>query len=318
MNKKFRFQFFALFILTVSMVLAGCSREEKAERGKIKVAATTFPIYDILRQVGGENIEPLLVLPAGASPHTFDPSPAQIAAINKAEIFFVIGVGVDDWALTMLPTDDSVKVIDLSKNISLRPFEHEEHEEEHEEEEGEEGLEDDHKHGDLDPHYWLDPGNAKIIADRIAQELSILDSAKTDEYTTRSVDFQRLVDESLVLWQERLSYLPGRKLAVFHDAWGYFADSFGLEIVAIFEPFPGKSPSPKYLIEMQSDIRENNVKALFIEPQLSSEAAEALASELGVTISRLDPIGGFPETNSYLELINYNIEAVYAALSSGE
>lgn len=298
MNKRFKFYLFALFILAVSMVLTGCSREEKADNDKIQVATTIFPVYDILRQVGGDNIEPMLILPAGASPHTFDPTPAQVAAINKAEIFFVIGAGADDWALGLLPTDASIKIIDLSESITLRPFEHE--------------------NGDLDPHYWLDPENAKIIADRIAQELALLDSVKADEYTVKSSDFKSLIDESLILWQERLSSLPVRQLVVFHDAWGYFAERFGLEIVATFEPFPGKSPSPQYLIEMQETIRENSVKALFIEPQLSSGAAESLASELEVLISRLDPIGGFSETNSYLELIDYNIEAVYAALSSGQ
>ncbi len=310
MKRRFKLQFFALFVLAVSMVLTGCSREEKANNNdKVQAAATIFPVYDILRQVGGDNIELTLILPAGASPHTFDPTPAQIKSVNQAEIFFVVGAGVDDWALGLLPTDSKVRIVDLSENINLKPFEHEDHEDE---------LEEEHEHGDLDPHYWLDPENAKIIADRIAQELALLDSVNTDEYTANSFKFKEEIDKLLIAWQERLSIFSERSLAVFHDAWGYFAERFGLEIVATFEPFPGKSPSPQYLIEMQEIIKENQVKSLFIEPQLSSEAAESLAKDLKVEIWRLDPIGGFTGKESYLELINYNIEAVYGALSASQ
>ncbi len=313
-HRKIKFQLFALFVLAASMVLTGCGREEKADSGKIRAAATAFPIYDILRQVGGETIEPLMILPAGASPHTFDPTPAQIAAINKAEIFFVIGAGADDWALSILPTDSQVKIIDLSKSIDLRPFEHEEHEEEEAEHEDEK----EHEHGDLDPHYWLDPENAKIIADVIASELALLDSGQAQVYVMKAEGFKVEIDESLLAWQELLSVFSNRQLAVFHDAWGYFAERFGLEIVATFEPFPGKSPSPQYLIAMQEKIKANKVKALFIEPQLSSEAAEALAQELGVEIWQLDPIGGLPGKESYLELIDYNVRAIYGALLASQ
>lgn len=296
MERAFQFIFLILFALIISIFLPGCSRQEIADQGKIKVAATTFPVYDILRQVGGDRINPVLILPAGASPHTFDPTPAQIAAVNQAEIFFVVGAGIDDWALGLLPANRQVKVVDLSKDISLRQLEHE----------------------GLDPHYWLDPENAKIMAGRIAQELALLDVANSQEYKDRTVDFQAAIDNAIISWQTRLSALPTRQIAVFHDAWGYFAERFALDIVATFEPFPGKAPSPQYLISIQEEIKNNQVKALFIEPQLSSEAAEALAQELGVKISRLDPIGGFPETDSYLDLINYNIEAIYGALLASQ
>ena len=312
MERAFQFIFLILFALAISIFLPGCSRQEVEDSGKITAAATTFPIYDILRQVGGDKIEPILILPPGASPHTFDPSPAQIAALNQAEIFFISGAGLDDWALSIIEADKQAKLVDLSQDIALSPFEHEEREE------GEELGEEDHGHEGLDPHYWLDPENAKIMAEAIARELALLDASQAQFYADRASDFKAEIDQKFIAWQELLSVFYKRQLAVFHDAWGYFAKRFGLEIVATFEPFPGKSPSPQELITMQTEIKENQVKALFIEPQLSSEAAEALAQDLGVEIWRLDPLGGTTGKESYLELIDYNIQAIYGALLTSQ
>lgn len=315
MKYKLRFFVFLFLIIATGLTLSACTLENSSkteEKGKLQVAATIFPVYDIMRQVGGENISASLILPPGASPHTFDPTPSQVADLKKADIVFMVGAGIDGWALDLLASNSQAKIVDLSGEVILRPFIHEEHEE------GEYGEEENHEHGDLDPHYWLDPENAKMIADKVAQELIILDENQTDEYTSRAFAFKEEINRSLLLWQERLNGFSNRKLAVFHDAWGYFAERFGLEIVATFEPFPGKSPSPQYLIEMQAEIKEHEVKALFIEPQLSSAAAEALAKDLGVEIWRLDPIGGLTGRESYLELINYNIEAVYGALSASK
>lgn len=276
---------------------------EKKQDNRIKVAATIFPLYDLVRNIGGEKIEAILILPPGASPHTYEISAAKVKEMQTVKTLFTIGAGVDFWAEKLAQGDD-IKVISLDKSVILVPFKIQGHE--HEGKNEKEGL---------DPHYWLSPDNAVIMAQKITKELSSLNPENEKYYQDNLQKFISALEVKNIEWKNKLGQLNKKELVVFHDAWGYFADYFGLEIVATFEPFPGKTPTPKYLIKLQKEVEENNIKSLFVEPQLSKEAISTLAQDLGVGVAILDPIGGLDDRNSYLDLINYNIINIYSALS---
>lgn len=274
---------------------------------KIKVAATIFPLYDLVRSIGGEKVEAILILPPGASPHTYEVSPAKVKETQDVSLLFTIGAGVDSWAEKLIQEDD-VRVVSLEESVSLKPFKVQghDHEDEHE---------DEHEHGDLDPHYWLSPNNAILIVQKISIELSLLDPENGHYYLRNADNFISELEIKNAEWEDKISKLNKKELVVFHDAWGYFADYFGLEIVATFEPFPGKTPTPQYLIKLQEEVKENNIKSLFVEPQLSKEAISTLAQDLGVEVAILDPIGGLAERGNYLDLISSNVNNIYNALS---
>jgi len=112
-----------------------------------------------------------------------------------------------------------------------------------------------------------------------------------------------------------IDMLPDKKMITFHDAWAYFAEEFGLEIVGTFEPFPGKQPTPRYLAELQDVARRNKVKAVFSEPQLSDQAIASFVKDIGLELYVLDPLGGIEGRDSYIKLLTYNTDVIVEALS---
>ncbi|HPY08972.1 MAG: metal ABC transporter substrate-binding protein [Patescibacteria group bacterium] len=300
-NKNF-FQLSALVLLGV-LFLGACSikddtKSKQIESGdnevnKIKVATTIFPLYDLAQEIGGEKVETILLLPPGASPHTFEISPQKVKDLAGSQLLFMIGLKLDDWAINLVNKTNDVKVVDLSTAVELQTLT----------EEGDET-------GDFDPHYWLSPQQAKLIVNQIAKELSVLDEANSEYYLVRAQSYQQKIEEKITTWQSTLAKMENKNLVVFHDAWGYFASDFNLNIVANLEPFPGKSPSPKYLEEINKIIKQYQVKTLFVEPQLAINMAQTFAQDLDLEIRVLDPLGGLDNRDSYLSLIEYNVNEI--------
>lgn len=310
MKKIFKKIFWLLPVFSLFIFSACSMQTAKNTKGGLEVASTIFPLYDLVNQIGGEKINNQLIVPSGSSPHTFEATPGLIKDLQEAKIIFTIGSGLDTWTSDLTSSLESVELVTVDKNISLKEFEvSEEHEHEHEgAEEHEEDEE--HHHEGIDPHYWLSPQNAIQMASNIKTELVRLD-AKNAEYYQNNLDaFLNQMATKDKEWKEKLSQLNNKKIAVFHDAWNYFADYFGLDIVASFEPFPGKSPSPEYLVDLQAEIKEHQIKAMFVEPQLSRTALESLAADMNVKIGVMDPLGGVSGRNDYFSLIDFNIQSL--------
>jgi ABC-type Zn uptake system ZnuABC Zn-binding protein ZnuA len=168
--------------------------------------------------------------------------------------------------------------------------------------------------GAADPHYWLAPANAKAIAETVALELEGLVPARRSEIQQALTSYLGQLDVMEAEVRGMLADLPARRIATFHDAFGYFAEAFGLEVAAVFEPYPGREPSPRFVAEFQRKIRATGVRTLFTEPQLSLDPLRPLARDLGVTLSLLDPLGGVPGRDTYLELLRFNARQVAAAV----
>ena len=300
-----------LIALTGGVFLTGCANTKnenysKIEEEKVKIAATIFPLYDIVKQVGGNKINPILILPPDASPHTFGISPAQIKKLQNTKLVFSIGGGVDNWLNNITNAIPNTNTFDLSTQIKLTRFDNNStnHKPDKDAEET----------SGYDPHYWLNPKNVIIMANSIAKQLSNLDSNNTSYYVLQAKNFTEKLSKKDKEWKEKMSSLNNKDILVFHDAWGYFADHFNLKIVGTFEPFPGKEPSPQYLKELQETIKVTNIKTLFVEPQLSQASITTLAKDLNVKINILDPLGGVSNRDNYIDLIDFNINNIYQLL----
>ncbi len=296
-----------------------------------KVGATIFPVYDIARQIAGEEFEVVLLLPAGASPHTFDPQPSVVRGLEGARAVFAIGHGLDQWSKNLTDSLDIPRVV-VDGHIELRESHHEEHgdghndhghnddthedghhdhTDEHEEhEEGDHG----HEHGPIDPHYWLSLENGAHIAENIAEELGRLDSENKALYQARAEAYGAELDSLRDELRDDLSPLGNRNIISLHDAWFYFADAFNLSIVGTFAPSAGKEPTPQYLERLQEEVLEQGVQVIFIEPQLSTDSIRAFANDNALDIAVLDPLGGVEGRQSYIDLMRYNVEQVVSAL----
>jgi ABC-type Zn uptake system ZnuABC Zn-binding protein ZnuA len=262
------------------------------EDGRPRVAATIFPLYDIARHVAGPVVDVLLILPPGASPHTFEPTPSRVRALAGAQAVFVIGHGLDDWAARLARSAGVARVVVVDRGVTLRR---------------EAG-------GAVDPHYWLAPANAKAIAETIAGEVEGLVPARRSEIRRALASYLDQLGAAEAEARGILADLPLRRIATFHDAFGYFAEAFGLEVAAVFEPYPGREPGPRFVAEFQRQVRASGVRTLFAEPQLSLDPLRPLARDLGVTLSVLDPLGGVAGRDSYLELLRFNARQVAAAV----
>jgi len=152
------------------------------------------------------------------------------------------------------------------------------------------------------------------MAESIAFEFSRIDPAGEDYYYSNALNFRQEIDSKNSVWKESLVGLRNKNIIALHDAWNYFADHFGLNIIASFEPYAGREPSPQYLINLQHEVLENDVKVIFTEPQLSHGSIISFATDLDLNIAILDPLGGVEGRNSYIDLINYNVNSVADAL----
>jgi zinc transport system substrate-binding protein len=288
------------FLLLVAP--AGCA-QPNGTAGKRQVAATIFPLYDISRNITGDKMDVELILPPGASPHTFEITPQRVRNLQGTKIIFKIGYGLDDWTDRLSAFLSGVQMVTVDKGIEFIY-----------EDEGSQDA-DHHGHGGVNPHYWLSVKDAEIIANNIADNLIAIDSGNANAYQQNLKAYVAKLQELESQIAQRLQPYKGAKIVTFHDSWAYYAREFDLQIAATIEPFPGRQPTPRYLADLQNVVTSYNIHALFIEPQLSSESVESFVHDLGVRLYVLDPLGGVQGRDSYIQLMRYNTDTIVKALS---
>lgn len=293
---------FPVAVLLAAWLLPG-DRACAAEKPLV-VAATVFPAADIVRRVAGPGVRVIQVLPAGASPHTFDLTPAKVRELQAARVIFKIG-GIDDWIDGVGDSLQRAAVIALHQGIERRPFPADGHG--HSSGAG--------RHGEgFDPHYWLNAENGAIMARNIASALAAADPGRSAVYERNLAAYTRELARLHNELQRELSALKMKRMFVFHDAWRYFAAAYGLEIAAVFQASPGREPTPRSLQDMYARVKASGMRVVFTEPQLPTSSLEPLLLDLGLQLVVLDPLGGARPGDSYAALLRRNARAVRRAL----
>jgi zinc transport system substrate-binding protein len=290
--------------------------------------ASIFPVADLVQQIGGERWEVVTLVPAGASPHTYEPTPEQARQLAQASIFFQIGLGLEFWLekLVRAAKNPALVNVDLSEGIETIPTPSPELPQTpqrgarrghaHDHRGAAKGDHHAHQPGGPDAHYWLDPLRMLQVVNRIEQELTAFDREAAQQYAERAqrvrADLEAL-HEAIV---QRTQGLPNRGFIALHAAWTYFAPRYHLVQAAVIEPFPGREPSPRYLAGLAQLMRREQVHAVVIEPQLSTTAAQALARETGARVGMMDPYGGpgIAGRDSYVDLMRYNVAVLVKLL----
>ncbi|HIP97467.1 MAG TPA: zinc ABC transporter substrate-binding protein [Anaerolineae bacterium] len=302
-----------LFLLTalstlipVAFALSGCGGTPAASPGKVKVAVSIAPLADLARQVGGEHVTVTTLVPPAASPHTYEPTPAQVKEVAQADVLALIGLGFEFWAEDVIESaaNPGLVVVYTSEGIEVIR-EHEGREGEHEEHEG-------HEVGN--PHVWLDPQNAMVQVRHIRDALVEADPAHRTEYEANAEAYLaqlEALDEEIAA---RVATWSHREFIAFHPSWVYFARRYGLVQAAVIERTPGKEPSPAEVAEIIETARRIGARAVFAEPQFSPRAAETIAAESGAQVLFLNPLGGAERPTSYLEMMRYNVGQMEKAL----
>lgn len=278
-------------------LLASVAAGQAGEPSSPRIMVTIPPQAWLVERVAGETgltVESLVG--PGASPHTFQPTDLQVTNLSRADLFFRIGVPAESapWFRAIDRAERPV-VVDLRDGVELRPMEAHHHTEDdpgHGHDHGHShGHSHDHGHhesGGLDPHIWLSPERLRIMADTIARALSREDPARASTYRSNA---EGLKDELRSLESDlgrRLAPLEGSAFFIFHPAWGYFAEDFGLRQVAI--EIEGQEPSEHDLTRLIREGRELGIRAIFVQPQFRGRAADSVAAALGAKTVTLDPL----------------------------
>jgi zinc transport system substrate-binding protein len=288
-----RAAFFLLIVL--SMMLPGAAH---GARGKLRVVASISPLADFARQVGKDKVDVLLLLPPGASPHTYEPVPRTVQEISKARIFIKIGAGLEFWADRLVAaTAKGITTVTCSHGIQLLK-----------------GDEHDHALSNVNPHIWLDPVICMKIVDRIATAFAAADPANAFFYRKNAAAYiSRLAGLDREIAQT-VSTFRTRDYVTFHPAWDYFARRYGLRVAGVIEEAPGKEPTPKHVQRILDAVRKMRTKVIFAEPQFSPKIADAIAQEAGAQVLMLDPIGGGKGRETYISLMKYNLAMMEKAM----
>jgi zinc transport system substrate-binding protein len=244
------------------------------------VFVSVAPQQTIVERIGGAQVVVETLVKAGFSPHTYEPTPSQMARLASADLYVKIGMPFEAaWLPRIQAANPHMNMIDARDGIALHPALAHDHEE------------DDaapHGHAELDPHIWTNPLLVKQMAVTIEHALAALDPAHAADYRahlTQLINDLDALDRDL---RAELAGVTARRFMVFHPAWGYFAAAYGLEQVAIEES--GKEPSAQQLAALIDQAQREGVRVIFVQPQFPRKAAAQVAQAIDGTVEMIDPL----------------------------
>jgi len=326
---------FKFGILALSIVLIACTGGS-AEAGcpeidgrEINVVATTPMIGEFVSQVGGDNINLTVLMPAEADPHTYDPAPQDAGTIADADLVFYTGLKYEPAALIKLLENSACSAEVLAEvGESVFPIEfkeggHDDHDEEGHDDHDEEGHDDDeeghddhagHDHGAYDPHFWFDPNRVAYAAEYIESKLVEFDPSNASEYEAAGKAYVTELKGLVGQVSELISTIPSqnRKLITTHESLGYLEAKFGLEVLSTIIPSldSANEISPSQLVGVIDVIEDNNVKVIFIEAEAPSVYAETIVAETGIKAVEGLWVETLKEGQSYSEFLFDAVELI--------
>lgn len=263
-------------LLGMIMLFLGCLPTVGAE--PLSVFVSIVPQEVFVSRIGGEHVRVQALVKPGQDPHAFEPTGRQIAALAGADLYIRTGVGFEDaWMPRLLAANPDLRVLDAREGIEL-----------HATEMDDDHDHDGHHHGEVDPHIWTSPARVKRMGARIRDLLIELDPAHAADFASGFERFAADLDQLDQAIRQRLSGSTNRRFMVYHPAWGYFADDYGLEQIAIEQA--GKDPSARALVALIEQARRQGVRVILVQPQSNPAAAERVAREIGGRVAIVDPL----------------------------
>lgn len=266
-----------LAILAAAVSGCGCVTEEEPSDDQsgggaeqIRVAVSILPQKEFVERVGGNKVSVIVMIPPGASPATYEPSPSQLRGIAVAKLYVRIGhVPFEKaWMGRIASANRDMLIIDSSVGIEIIG---------------------------QDPHIWLSPTLVKVQVKHICDALVEIDPENSDYYVRNKEKYLTELDDLDYDIRKRLSGVANRKFMVFHPAFGYFARDYRMGQIPI--EIEGKEPSASDLVRLVDTARAENITVVFAEPQFNPEGAEVIAGEIGGTVVLIDPLAEDYVTN---------------------
>jgi zinc/manganese transport system substrate-binding protein len=269
---------------------------------KVKVVASTTVIYDLVKQIGKDKVDVDYIARGDQDPHFVEVLPSYMLKLRNASIFFRIGMGLEMWSNQLIDgsRNSKLKVIDLSNDINKKEVPN---------------FKPDASYGDVhpygNPHFWLDPENAKIMANEILDALSAESSGDAGYFKSNYDEFISKLNKKITEWNAKMAGQKDKPFIFFHASWIYFADHFGIKIAGYIEPKPGITPTPGHNAELISLIKSKGIKYIVMDNFYSDSAPNQIAAATGVKVVKVPTaVFGVSGVNSYFDLIDYIINRI--------
>ena len=267
--------FAALLIASSAIVAASCTQQAESAT-ELAVVVTILPQAEFVENIAGDKVGVTVMVPPGASPHTYEPTPGQMEGLSRAKMYAKVGSGVEfelAWMDKLLDQNEDMLVVDCSKGIELQQMA---------------AGDEDEPAGSIDPHIWMSPRNAQIMVQNIANGLIQIDPGNRAYYEqNRDAYLQKLaqLDQDI---QDGLSGVKNRIFMVYHPAFGYFARDYDLTMLPI--EAEGKEPTPAGLQHLIEQAKEHNICVVFAEPQFNPQSAKVIADAIDGRVVFIDPL----------------------------
>ncbi len=278
----------------------------------VNVVATTEDLAALAREVGGDKVKVDAIGKGYQDPHFVEAKPSFIFLMNKADLLIVVGreleIGwlpplvlqsrnakIQPGANGYLDASLSAKILDIPTGQITR------------------AMGDVHPQGN--PHFWLDPGNGRRVAQAIQTKLSAMDAANAAYFAQRYADFDKRLAEGEKRWDAAMAPYKGLKIVTYHRSWPNFADRFGLDVMGYVEPKPGIPPSPAHTLDLIGAMKQGGVKILLVEPYFDLKTPNSIARETGAKVLVMPPsVGGDKAITDYVKLFDYDVNLLVAAI----
>jgi zinc/manganese transport system substrate-binding protein len=272
----------------------------------LNIVVTIPVLKDLVEQVGGPYVRVTSLLKGYENEHTYSPKPSDLVAVRNAQLLFEVGLGLEVWVAGLVKSAGrpSLTIVTTSKGIALISDGHQA-----------DSIHDDHARGN--PHVWMDPENVATMMRHATEALVQADPAHAEEFRRNQGTYLKRLDDLRSELTDRLGKLADRRFVAHHPAWPYFARRFGFEIVGTIQAQSASEPSAVHIQTLIATIKKQRVKAVVSEIQLSQRLPELLARETGARVVVLTTLpGGLPRTDTYLDMLRYNVLQLANALEA--
>ena len=278
----------------------------------VRVVATTEDLASLAREVGGDRVTVFALAKGYQDPHFVDPKPSFILEVSRANLLIVVGREMEiGWLPPLITSSRNAKVqpgasgfLDASSNVKILEVLT-----------GQitRAMGDVHPLGN--PHYWLDPGNGRRIAQTIKDKLSEISPGDRAYFDQRYADFDQRLAAAGSRWDSAMAPFKGTKIVTYHRSWPNFMERFGLNVIGYVEPKPGIPPTTAHTVDLIAEMKRQGARLIVVEPYFDLRTSQAIAKQVGGEVLVLAPsVGGTKEATDYIALFEYNVNTLLTAL----
>ncbi|MGL5693409.1 MAG: metal ABC transporter solute-binding protein, Zn/Mn family, partial [Peptostreptococcaceae bacterium] len=303
----------------MSIGMIACSNEVKKneidnlEEDKIKVYATIYPIYDFAKNIGGDKIDLNYIVPPSGEPHDYEISAKMLKDIQNADLLIMNGLGIDGFADNIKAEKNNLNIVVASDGVSKLKYNEELHNDVSVK------NEDEHEHGQYDPHVWLNIDNAIKECENIKDALIKADEENKEFYENNFNEYTSKLSEIQENYKKELSNLKNNIILVSHDAYGYLCNEYNLNQISVTGVSPNQEPSMNKIAQISKFAKENNIKYILFDGLVNSRVSQTIADEASINTLTLYSIDGINKDDlknnqNYISLMEKNLETLKTVL----